>query len=629
MRAIALPGCLVPIGMKVITSGTRGIILTYAENHIRTMKIADLSTLEHQKVYDFPFQDCSAIKTIINTSVNTFGLLEDGQIFYFVSYRRNVEIIPNLRNVRAICESEHGFVVIRSSSPVAVLIEFYSDRGSNEMLKKYKKISISWEELPFSFERDTETSIICLVRLDKDTPITSLFQLLVVGEKQEIQFSKAVVFSINCSLFCVFYDNAKDMNSDVYPIRSFLSAVQDIKVFAAGILIVTLESGIVEAIYADGSKVTDKTLFLGLGDTWAVEKDPEMDSLYFSGKVECVNLTINPFTAETRLSFNIQRIKLPGVVGFSFLPAIGELLCITESNFIYTLKQQPSSAANVKETSGLVSKKLQSNLEDLTASRGNLLAAAEDIAYINVLSKPGEVAKQCKVTLTVKSLDLLDSNEPATRGRLLDLILDLECSSALQEVLKFGRNWILSLTLQSGNVGFHENLRWDPELSKPSRFKVFQNCSLDKTSLCAGINATLLGSVSGKENILAQVPLEVEYNMNCLYEALDPTRPVAVDRQFKIECDREEMIGDLLELMFKDPIGSESFVYGPILVTTEGNSIKFQSDDPSAVHLLKRLALFEGHRRGIWSGVSYEPRETIAVSTVDTEPESCGSNLTN
>lgn len=627
-------GGIVPNGFKVIIHKLRCVLLVYADNQIRTLKFDDISTavegnLPFQKAYDYAFEGSAAIRTIISSSGNTFGLLDNGRIFYFVSFRA-VEVIPSIKNVRAICESESGFALIRNASPTDVFIELYTDRSSNEMLKKYKKISIGWDET-WSFERDQEMSVLLLIRLDREE-VVEVFSHFVDPEETipEGGYSNAVVFSINCSLFCIFYENAKDVQSGVNPIRTFLSEVQSIHFCDSGIMCVILATGVISLLYVDYEKELDEaSIFLGLDEIQAVECIEADNCLYISDRRECVKVILRIASdpkkdvEAKRVQWTVERINLLGVVGISYLPSIGSVLFLTENNFIYAIEHRTSANQEIKDITedGLAVNVLHENLLALSTTNQEVHKEAVKSTAINVALNPEVVRDNCQVDLSFKSNHdyyEMPSLADKRRDQLYDISLEFTFQPELEKIFRSGR-WTINVVVRRSAEDCHqETIELDEEFLKRRKVKLLRSSCRNTETIGADFEITVQGFVDSAEKLLIDVPLKVAYNLESLVEVLEED-PMEMTGKYKFTIRSEDkvLLGHVLDLIIEQRMKLEPFVIGighsAIVASLEEFSCKFMSDDQTALQLLKKILLLEGHNRGIWSEISYEPKETIAV----------------
>lgn len=632
-------------GFKVISSGVRCIILIYtADNQIRTLKFDNItaSVAENsppQKTYDCYLQEDEAtITTIITSSANTFGLLADGRMFYFVSYR-TVEIIPNLKNVRAICQSDNGFAVIRNSSSVVVFIELYSDRGSNEMLKKYKKIPISWQEERWCFERDTEKSVIHLVRLNVEA-VKELFHKFLhqidPEDTQSATYGKVVVFSINCALFCVFYENAKDAHSEVVPIRTFLSPVDSVQVFSSGIMCVVLASGVIELLFVDkDGKLKGDSIFLGLDEIYAMETIPADECVYFTDKSQLVKVTFNERPAEERsVTWTVDRsMSVTGIIGISYLPTIQAVLCLSENYFVYSIKHEAAATGETKAPAAVIEEgnndleMLKKNLLQMTENHQKLQLETDNSTAINVMLYPEALRESCKVILSYKAYSddyyELPTLADQTSDQLYDICLEFQCGAELKEVFNSPGQWSLEIRIKGVEppaVECHETIRLDEAFLKRGRVKLFRNCSRNNARLGSEFAINIQGFVESAEKLLVNVPLRVAYDVASIVEVLEED-PLEMKSEgwskFEIASEDQKIVNRLLDMIIEQRINLEPFVIAigksAIVVNVEEYSCAFRCEDPSALQLLKRLLLLEGHNREIFTRIEFAPKETLAV----------------
>lgn len=620
------PKEIIPCGFKVILADKRNIILIYANNQIRSLLFDDIAAsvsgnLPCQKFYDHEIEGRAGIRTIANSSRNTFGLLEDGRIFYFKSFRA-IEVIPSLKNVRAICESPYGFAMIRNSSPEEIFIEFYAD---HEMLKKYKKIAIGWDE-KWSFERDQERSVLQLVRLECDRLQQLFFHFIDVEaeeedpEKDHGGYSKAVVFSINCSLFCVFYENAKGVQTGVNSIRTFLADVQDIRVFPSGVMCVLLTSGVIHLLYADNEgELRDDSVFLGMDEIDAVESIVEDNCMYLSDRTQCVKVTL--IMSEQDLKWTVDKIAVFGVVGISYLPSIRSVLLLTENNFIYAIDHNMKCREKTTSTVAESLAVLQGDLTALTTTNVKMQAETCKSTAINVLLNPQVISDNCKVILSFKSyvdFDELPSLRDQVEDQMYDITLEFQFEPALAKILS--SDWRLEVLLRGGGgLQCHkETVLLDDRFLKKPKVKLFRNISRNSERLGSDFEVAIQGLIDSAEKLLIDVPLKVAYNLESLLEVLEED-PFELNGKwsFKIHSEDRTLLDRLLDMIISQRILLEPFVIGigrsAIVVTLDEVSCTFKSDDQLALQLLKKILLLEAHGRGIWTTISYEPKETIAV----------------
>lgn len=610
-----------PSGFKVITSGPRCVILIWEDNQIRTLKFDDIAASVEantpcQKVYDYRFTEQSEVKAIISTATNTFGLLEDGRIFYFVSFRA-VEIIPDLKNVRVICRSDNGFVLIRNISPVDVSIEFYSDRSSSEMLKKYKKIPIGWNER-WTFERSTERSILCLIRNEDDSPTGRLFTKLVDADVE--RHSKIVLFSVNSSLFCIFYENAKDIQSEVCQIRTFLTDIKSVWVFASGIMCILLD-GVIDILYEDsGGTLRKDSLFSGLNDILAHEVVMEDECVYLSDGRLCMRVALHR-DSNSIVTWTMERFELSGIIGLSFLP--GVVLCLSENCFIYTIGHQRNgcnkAVVELPMTNDINIEKLQSTLGVLADRNEGLLEETAKSTVLNVIMNPQVLADNCR-TILIFSANCDSYEMPSLADRnseqLYDIQLEFESSPELESIFK-SWDWRLAVMVR-GIETYREVITIDEKFIKCKRIKILRDCARDNGTLGSDFEISIQSCIGEGGELLIDVPLLVTYKLNPLIQILDED-PLELQGKWKftLQTDKPALMNKIFKLIIETRLGWEPFVIAigrsPIVVNSDGKESIFSSDDQGALQLFKKLLLLQSHNLGYWTRVQYESMETIAV----------------
>lgn len=546
-----------------------------------------------------------------------------------------MEPIPNVKNVRAICSTGNGFVLIRNNVPTTeVFIDFYTDRSSSEMLKKYKKISIGWNE-KWSFLRDEEKSKILIVRLESNA-IVDLFSHFVDEDAEEATnmtggYTKVVVFSINSSLFCIFYENAKNVQSGISSIRTFVAEIHSFLVFPSGILCILLTSGVINVLYVDKEGgLGEETICTGLQGIHTAEGVLTDDCVYITDRELCVKISFSFDSEDLVLSWTTDKINLRGVVGISYIPINHTVLVLTENYSIYAIdhvkKVISATEDNLIDDKSDTNSKidtLQKSLLDLSTANRNLTIERSKSMAINVLLNPKIIQDNCKVIFNFQSIgnyNEMPNHLDNCLDQLFHVNLEFQCESELESIFQLGL-WNMGVVVSGVPVenSYQETIRLDKQFLRSRRVNILRDRSRNVSTLGADFDVAIEGLVKSAEKLFIKVPLRVAYNFESIVEVLeeDP-QEIAGSYGFKMEFQNASILNKLLDMLIAERMHLEPFVIAvgqsPIVITPEDTSCTFKSDNETVLHLLKKLLIAEGHNRNIWTKITIGAQEAISVS---------------
>lgn len=609
------------LGLKIICNGLKAVIITWNETKIRTIKFDNLKTAIEQntpfsKEYEYLFtdRDHSAVKSIINTSANTFCLSNEGRIFYFVSFKC-IEFIPNLNGVRAIRKSDVGFVSLRNVNELDVLIEFYTDRNSSGVLKKYKKISVSWEGNT-EFPRTDEKSTLWLDRIDSEAK--KAFYGNISSDHIE-ELTRVVLFSVNSSLNCIFYDSAKDSpHSEVIPVQSFVSDIVEIFTIFDTIFLL-LDSGIIQYLTVpDFAEITPKTICLGLDEISAFKTDIRNNCIYLSDLSRCLRVRFRRI--DSGFDWTVDKLDLPGVVAISIFSIMKTVVFVTLNNLFYALNADTDSDINLNP--GIDLGKCKTQCDSIADVELKLLSESSKYSIININHNKQIVTDNCQVDIIIKSRDeFLDHSPLVGQNQVYDLLIVFHSTEAVRELL-LSLVWSLEITVKCHKT-YTESVIVNEEFLKMPRLKVFHGLQKDNGFVGADMSVTLTAFVNtqNSSSFMVRIPLPTSYRLESVFQQIHQEEPKnRGEFGFKLRFSSSEIMNACLECLKLNshPSGNIVIALGReiILFSIDNTALscEISSESILAVHLVRKFILLQSYKRGTWKRMDFEPAEALSVS---------------